>query len=156
MARKTGEALKWIVGILRRYKIPFQIAGGFAAKIYGSKRLLNDIDIDAPDARIKDIVPDVKRYVLFGPGRESKEGFDVYILTVKYKGEMIDISGCDSGKLFDSKQRKWIRDRADLSKAVKKKVFGIVVPVISKEELIKYKRKLKREVDLVDIRELKE
>lgn len=45
MTKNTKEALKWMVSILRKYKIPFQISGGLAAKIYGSDRKLADIDI---------------------------------------------------------------------------------------------------------------
>jgi hypothetical protein len=154
MVRKTGEALRWIVGILRKRKVPFQISGGLAAIIHGAKRQLNDIDIDAPDARMKDILPDVRKYIVFGPKRLVKEGFDIYLLTLKYKGEMIDIGGCDACKLFDSKMKRWVTDNSDLSKAVRKEVFGRIIPVTPKEELIRYKRRLERDTDLIDIREL--
>jgi hypothetical protein len=63
--RQTKEALHWIVGILRKHKIPFQITGGFAANIYGSTRLLADIDIDLPDKDIFDILPKVQKYVIY-------------------------------------------------------------------------------------------
>lgn len=53
--RNTEAAFKWIVGLLNKYQILFQITGGFAANLYGSKRELNDIDIDVPSARIKDL-----------------------------------------------------------------------------------------------------
>ena len=43
---KTVDALRWIVGILEKKNILYQISGGFAAKLYGSSRPLNDIDID--------------------------------------------------------------------------------------------------------------
>lgn len=46
---KTINALKWIIKILNSKNIPYQISGGFAAKMYGSIRPLNDIDIDIPE-----------------------------------------------------------------------------------------------------------
>jgi len=65
--KKTREALHWIVGILRKHKVPFQISGGFAAKLYGATRPLNDIDIDIPDKCLVDVVSDVKKYIIYGP-----------------------------------------------------------------------------------------
>ena len=45
-SRHTKEAFEWIISILRNHKIPFEIIGGFAARLYGSRRMLADIDID--------------------------------------------------------------------------------------------------------------
>ena len=52
MNKHAPEALKWIVNILKTNKVPFRISGGLAVKIYGSKRDLDDIDIDIPDKAI--------------------------------------------------------------------------------------------------------
>ena len=151
MARKIKEAFKWIVQILEKHDVPFQISGGLAARIYGSKRKLNDIDIEVPNSRIKDILPEVNEHIIFGPKRYVGEGFDVFTLELRYKKEVIDITGCDSGKLFDPKKKRRTKDKVNLSKAIKKRVFGILVPVVSKKNLIKYKKKLMREVDVVDL-----
>lgn len=59
--RKTKEACIWIMNILNKNKIPYRIEGGFAAKIYGSKRTLADIDIDIPDKCFKKILPSVEK-----------------------------------------------------------------------------------------------
>ena len=53
--KDTEGALKWIVKILRDHNIPFQISGGFAARIYGSKRELADIDIDVATDRLDEL-----------------------------------------------------------------------------------------------------
>ena len=47
--RNTKKALTWIVRVLRKYKVSFQISGGFAARAYGATRELADIDIYIPN-----------------------------------------------------------------------------------------------------------
>src|SRR6266702_7492002 len=44
---KIGQALRWVVSLLTRYEIPYQICGGMAAKAYGVTRPLVDIDFYA-------------------------------------------------------------------------------------------------------------
>ncbi|MEK6812635.1 MAG: hypothetical protein AABX86_00805 [Nanoarchaeota archaeon] len=55
MEKKTIDALQWIIGILKKNNATYQISGGFAARLYNSPRLLNDIDIEIPDRFIKQV-----------------------------------------------------------------------------------------------------
>ena len=45
--QKIGQALRWIVSLLKRYDIPYQICGRTAVKAYGATRPLVDIDMYA-------------------------------------------------------------------------------------------------------------
>jgi hypothetical protein len=47
-AEKISQALNWIVSLLNRHHIPYQIVGGLAAKAYGARRALVDIDMYVP------------------------------------------------------------------------------------------------------------
>lgn len=149
--KKTKEAFDWIVGLLRKHKIPFQISGGFAANIYGSKRPLADIDIDLPDKKIYDIQSDVKKFTIYGPRRYKDKEFDLLLMTLKYKGQEIDLCGINSQKLFNKQTSRWTREKINLSKAVKKKAYNLIVPVISLKNLINYKKKISRDVDIMDV-----
>lgn len=149
--RNTVQALKWITEIFNRHKIPFRIAGGLAARIYGSNRKLADIDIDIPDNRFSDILPIVKKYIIFGPAKIKNERWDLLLLTLKYQGQDIDISGADTMKIFDCHAKSWLPFNVDISKTETKEVFGLLVPVIKKEDLIFYKSKLSGEVDRLDV-----
>lgn len=147
----TTEAFKWIIGILKKHNIPFQITGGLAAKVYGSKRELFDIDIDIPDDGFQEIVPEVKEYILFGPLRYQNENWDIALLmTIDYKGQKIDLSGT-SARIFDQNTKQWIEIKTDFSRCEMKNVFGILVPIVQKEDLIEYKSKLLRPEDKIDI-----
>lgn len=154
--KNVKDAFLWILGILRKYKIPFQITGGFAANIYGSDRPLADIDIDIPDGKIFEIQNDVKEFIIYGPKRYKDEEFDLLLMTLDYRGQEIDICGLDSQKLFNKKTRQWEFEKIDLSRAKKKKVYNKLVSVIELKELICYKKKIAREVDIYDVKLLTE
>ena len=149
--KDTEKALLWIVSILNNKKIPFQISGGFAAKIYGSPRELNDIDIDILDENFPDIFEDVKQYIIYGPENYKDEKWDALLMTLNYEGQDIDITGTTNGKISNKDKSVWLQYPCDFNKVIYKEVFGITVPVIPKEDLINYKRELDGEHQLIDI-----
>lgn len=152
--RNTEEALKWIVNILDKHKIPFQIAGGFASRLYGSKRELADIDINIPENRIQEIIGDVKDYITFGPEMSKDENWDLFMMTLKYQEQEIDICVAESIKILNQNTKQFEKLVTDFSGSILKEIYGIKVPIIPIEELIIYKNKLSREVDLSDVREI--
>ena len=101
MEEKTKNALIWITDILNKYQIPFQISGGFAAKIHGSPRPLNDIDIDIPKDSFGKIMTDVKKYITYGPRHHKDKKWDLYLMTLNYHGQEIDIGSADI-KIYDN------------------------------------------------------
>lgn len=154
MARQSKAAFFWIVGLLRKQKIPFQITGGMAARAYGSNRPLADIDIEVRDDAVYRIQKEAAQYAIYGPKHYKNKPFDLLLMTLKYKGQEIDICGIDSQKLFNSKTKRWIAQHIELDKAKRKKINGIFVPVVPMEDLISYKRIIQRDVDLLDIHAL--
>ena len=124
--RNTKAAFLWIINILKKHKVPYQITGGFAAKIYGVKRELADIDIEVPEEKYDDafdnLRKDVKPFIVFGPKRYKKEGFNVFLMTLKYKGQLIDICGTHTDMLFDKRKRKMIKTPVYLKKYTKKQL----------------------------------
>ena len=143
-------AMIWVKTILDQKNIPFQISGGLAAKIYGSPRPLADIDIEIPNDRLNDVVPIVSGYIRSGPEHYHSDTWDLLLMTLNYYGQDIDISGTE-GRIFDKDQKAWIDLKTDLSKAEQKEIWGVTVPVTPKEELIEYKKKLARKIDLEDV-----
>ncbi len=154
MNRNTKVAFKWIVSILKDNKIPFEISGGLAARLYGSKRPLYDIDIDLPDKYFPQLQSLVKKYIVFGPERYHDENFDLLLMTLKYHGQEIDISDSETDQLYNSKTNKWESCNTDIKDFNSFEVFGIKVPVIKKESLIVYKQKVGRPIDQEDIKKI--
>ena len=148
---KIQEAFLWIVNILKKRHIPFQIACGLAAISYGVKRDLYDIDIDIPEDLFARIILEVSPYIIFGPARFKDTNWDIYLLTLCYKEQLIDIDGAYQTKIMNAKNGLWEPIKTDFSLTEKIKIYGEMVPVISRSELIKYKTILNREVDQLDL-----
>ena len=104
LEEKTKKALSWIIEILNRHKIDYQIAGGFAAKVYGSTRILNDIDIDISEKYFPVILTEINPYIIYGPSRFIDGKWDLELVTLNYNGQEIDISGAET-ILMSNKER---------------------------------------------------
>ncbi len=152
--KDTKQALEWVVNILKKHEVPFQISGGCAAKIYGSLRELNDIDIDIPQNYFEKILADVKPFVIYGPAQYKDQKWDLYLMTLNYAGQEIDIGSGDA-KISTKDRKEWINFDTDFSKAVKKEFLELEVPVIPKEDLVAYKTLLDGDHQQVDIQSIK-
>lgn len=148
------EAFHWIVGILRKLDIPFQISGGLAANIYGAKRLLEDIDIDIPENCFSTLEAEVKDYIVREPAQLKDETWDLILMTLNYKEQLIDIGGAIHTKIHNKFTNEWLSISTDYSKVEIKPCFDIDVPVIPKNELLFYKKIIARSVDLIDIEKI--
>lgn len=78
MMKNTEEAFRWIVGILEKHQISFQISGGFAARMYGVSRELADIDIDVLEKDLSILYSHVKDFAIYGPTRYQDEHWDIF------------------------------------------------------------------------------
>ncbi len=132
--------------------IPFVVSGGLAARVYGSPRTLHDIDIEIPDAFLEELAGKLRAYVVYGPKRYKDEGFDLMLMTMNHREQLIDLSGADSCRIFDKAKEQWVALPVALPGAPTHEIFGMKVPVIRKEDLIAYKNALSRNVDIEDIK----
>lgn len=152
--RDTMKSLQWITEILYQLHIPFQIAGGLAAIAYGASRELNDIDIDIPEDKFPLLQEKVREFIIFGPERMRDENWDILLMTLNHNGQEIDLGGAHQTKIFDEQTRQWHLLITDFKQTVSMEIFGLQVPIISRENLLAYKKMLARDVDLVDIAQI--
>lgn len=142
-----GEALGWISGLLQKHHIPFQITGGLAAHAYGATRPINDIDIDIPEEDFPKLLKDVQEFIVDKPDRYKNEVWDVWVMTLNYYGQEIDIGGAYTTKVKDTSTNIWHDVKADFNTSTYKNLFGIDVPVVNKRDFIRYKTYLASSAD---------
>jgi hypothetical protein len=131
------------------------LTGGAAAKVYGSKRKLADIDIEIPEKFFKIILPKVKKYSIFGPAKYHDKEWDIFLLTLKFRNQKIDLSGSKTEKIYNKIKHRWELQKIKLTGLPKKQFLGVSIPIIPKNELIAYKSKILRAVDKRDLEALK-
>lgn len=152
--KNTQKALDWLVTLLQKHHIPYHISGGFAAKLYGARRPLLDIDVDIPEDRFSELVDELKPYLVFGPKRSCDEGFKLLLMTLIYHGQAIDIGGSQYTQIWHRKKHKWVPYKSQLIHYTWKYLFHHRVRVMPKEDLIAYKSVLDRRVDRKDLQDL--
>jgi hypothetical protein len=150
------EALSWITSLIKKHNIPFQIAGGLATQAYGSTRELHDIDIDIPEKDFETIKSEIAPFITFGPDYFKDECWDLFLMTLNYHGQEIDISGACDARIYNKKDNIWEKIVTGFSKVNFIKVYNLNLPVIRCKELIAYKKILSRPVDLLDIEYLEQ
>jgi len=152
--RNPKAALIWITELLKDLNIPFQITGGLAAQAYGSKRELQDIDLDIPEDKFDVIQTAVQEYIIYGPEIYISKNWNLLLMTLNYHHQEIDLGGAYNTQIFNPKTNRWHELITDFSKAIPREVLGLTLPVISRDELLAYKKILARPVDLADIKEI--
>lgn len=151
--KSTERAFHWIIDLLERHKITYRISGGLAARVYGSKRELADIDIEVADEDILKIAREVGSRITFGPANYKDDHWDLELMTLVYEGQEIDIAG-SGAKIFNKVTALWEPCSGDSRDVEIMEIFGRDVPVEPRKHLIAYKSKLLREVDIEDIKQL--
>lgn len=150
MEQKVYNALLWIKNILVKEDIPYQVVGGLAARAYGATRAINDIDMYIPFERAEDLLVHVKDFISKPFKHYEEELWDVHYFQLKYKDQKIEIGLSPGAKYFDSKNNEWVEQNIVFSSSHPRKIFDIDILVMPRQELIDYKLRLGREVDLID------
>ena len=154
-AERAGGALRWIVSILDRNRVSYQVVGGLAAMAHGGTRPLNDIDLYAPLSGQSRLLADVRECTVWGPERYRDDVWDLVFMKIDFDGVRIEIGDTTSGpRYFDARHRCWTAQRVDFRRSRTMEVLGVPVNVMPLGDLLDYKRALSRPVDRQDIEEL--
>ncbi len=157
VTQKEIACLRWISAMLEAKKVPYQIVGGAACRIYGSARVLNDIDLYVPEILLPIVADSLGHLVTWGPSHHRDDHWDLTYLKAKYEDLKIEIAAADSTKFWSHSNNRWVAAAIDFTNCSRIKLdVDLVVSVMPCDQLISYKKLLGRSVDLADILELEE
>ncbi|HEV2614668.1 MAG TPA: hypothetical protein VGV92_08180 [Gammaproteobacteria bacterium] len=152
--RDIKKSLIWITDLLKSLDIPFQIAGGLAAHAYGATRELWDIDLDIPEDKFELIKSHTQKYIIYGPEIYADNHWHLLLMTLNHHDQLIDLGGAYNTKIFNPETKLWHELITDFSTIIEQEILGLTLPVISRAELVAYKKILSRPVDLEDIAQI--
>jgi hypothetical protein len=93
--------------------------------------------------------------VACGPEHFVDDSWDITFVKIDYRGQRIELGDSSTEpKFFNRKKRRWEVQRIDYEHSSIVEVFGVEVPVMPKDELIRYKSALGREVDAANIEQI--
>lgn len=149
-------AAQWIVGLLRERSIPFLICGGLAAKGYGSERDLNDIDLFVPGEHFASVVQAGQEFISKAAAHRQEEGWDLTYVQFKYAGIKVEVGNADGSQIFDASNETWVPLNIDFSRYLTVHLLGLELPLMQKDDLVRYKSTLARPVDIEDVCAIRE
>ncbi len=148
-------AAQWIVTLLTDRNIPFLVCGGLAAKGYGSGRDLRDIDLFVPGEYFASVVQAGQEFVSKAAAHRREAGWDLTYVQFKYEGIKVEVGSADGARIFDAGSETWVPLGIDFSRYATVHVLGLELPLMLREDLVRYKTALSRRVDIEDIRAIR-
>ncbi|MDH5727775.1 MAG: nucleotidyltransferase family protein [Gammaproteobacteria bacterium] len=122
---KTLAALCWIIGFLEQQNIPYVMCGGLAAKDYGAKRKLNDIDIYVPDENFQSVVDFGIAFITYSPSHHLGAQWDLTYVKFNYQSQDIEVGSDKACKIFNHHQSKWLTQIIDFQLSERYNIFGV-------------------------------
>lgn len=147
------RAFQWIIDLLNSTGVEYRISGGLAARSYGSSRPLADIDIEVPRAVLPLLAQKTKPLITREPALFVDASWRIMLLALLYGEQIIELSGLPA-MIFNVDSGKWDVLGDDIRCVDRREIFGRIVPVVTRSELIEYKTKLDRDVDRDDVLQL--
>lgn len=156
--QKIGRALSWIISLLNRYAIPYQICGGMAAKAYGATRPLVDIDLYASlqgSPHFQAFLAEIQPYLIRAWSAYRSASWDLLYLALNYQGMQIEIAESTTHpRFYNHRDGHWEVQVIDFAASTYLSLYGVEVAIMPKDELLAYKAMLDREVDHLDIEQM--
>lgn len=150
-----SRALYWVVNLLERFSISYQVVGGLAAQAYGATRPLVDIDLYIPMDTAKAAMEMMKPFLVREALPHHSASWDLIYLALVYDGITIEIGDtCSSPRFFNRVDQRWEPQVIDYAASQRAILYSVEVSVMPRDELVRYKAMLNRDVDVIDIQQM--
>jgi hypothetical protein len=149
ISKKQEELVVQFIDYFESNNIKYQLTGGLAGNLYGSKWRLHDIDFETSFSNLAIIESHFAQFVTIKTSRYLDEEFSIWLLRLKVNDLEIDINEIEDFYLNGN-----IKIETNVEKATDKVFFGRKVKVQPLEDIINYKKILNRQADLNDLMKL--
>ncbi len=98
---------------------------------------------------------EIRPHIYWGPEYHVDDQWDLTYLKANFAGQIVELGDSSANpRYFNAEIGRWEAQRLDYGRSVTVHVPGVETKVMPKDEPIRYKRRLGREVDLIDVEQL--
>lgn len=149
-----AAALRWVCGLLGDCSIPFQVTGDVAAVAHGATRQVRRVELFVPARHVPALLRAAREHVVDYPWRRLDGGWDRVALSLSHDGVAIDVCVVEAARLKEAATGEWCEAAVDPGASVTIEVWDVEAPVMPREQLLNQKRRLDREIDRRDVRDI--
>ncbi len=114
-----------------------------------------DIDLYIPLDRAQSALEEMRPYMVRQPLPHLSAAWDLVYLALDYRGVLIEIGDSTTNPRFYNRiDQRWERQGIDFTASQIARLYGVEVAVMPRDELLRYKAMLDREVDHLDIQQI--
>ena len=150
----TAAALRWTCGLLRDCGIPFQVTGDVAAAAHGGTRPVRRVEMFIAAAHVPALIRQARDRVADYPWRRRDDAWDRVALVLVHDGVTIEVGIVEAARFREAATGEWRDAAIEPEASVTMTVWDIETPVMPREQLVDQKRRLDREIDRQDLRDI--
>lgn len=149
-----AAALRRACGLLAECAIPFQVAGDVAAVAHGATRPVRCVEFFIAAEHVPVLLRAAREHVADYPWRRLDDAWDRVALSLSHEGVSVDVCVVEAARFKEAATGEWCDADIDLASSETLKNWDVEVPVMPRGQLLDQKRRLDREIDRRDIRDI--
>ena len=149
-----AAVLRRVCGLLDECAIPFQLTGDVAAAAYGAARPIRSVELFIAAEHVPALLRGAAEHVVDYPWRRRDDAWDRVALSLSFDGARIDVCVVEAARFRETATGSWRDAAIDLATSAIVQVRGVEAPVMPREQLLDQKRRLNREIDRRDVRDI--
>ena len=149
-----AAALRRVCGLLDGCGIPFQVTGDVAAIAHGATRPIRSVELFIAAEHVPALLRAAREHVVDHPWRRRDEAWDRVALSLSCDGLTVDVCVLEAARFREAATGGWRAAAVDLAASVTTRIGDVRVPVMPRAQLLEQKRRLDREVDRRDVRDI--
>lgn len=150
----VAAALRWVRRVLDGSGIPFQLAGDAAAAAHGAARPVRRLELFIAAEHAPALLRAAAEQVIDPPWRRRDDAWDRVALSLSYGGVVIDVCLVEAARFRETATGEWRDAAIDPAASVVRKVLAVDAPVMPRGQLLDQKRRIDREIDRRDVRDI--
>ena len=127
--------LRWICGVLRKEKIPFQVVGDIAILLEGASPLVSTVELLVSAKSLPRFICMVQDRITEYPWRRRNERWDLVMMVLNNDDVVVSVGVIDGARVRVGTSSEWVDVVIDLEASRVVTLRDVEIPIASHSEL---------------------